>query len=113
MHRPAFSLLQKISSLFMLLSLLWLTVSLPVITRAQEVRIQWEQEQGLATEESGNPLAGTTEEKAPSGPNLNEYLHESGQLRHPGREQLLHQARRFASFYRAYHGELLVPPPNC
>lgn len=104
--------LKKLNSLFMLLSLVWLTVSLPVVTRAQDFRTQWEQAQGMTTEENGNPLAGTTEEKAPSSINLSEFLHEGSQLRHPRPAPLLHQAGSYASRYQAYHGELLVPPPN-
>lgn len=103
---------RKLNSLFMLLALLWLTVSLPVVTRAQDFRTQWEQAQGMATEETGNPMTGTTEEKAPSSINLSEFLHEGSQLRHPVPAPLLHQAGCYASRYQAYHGELLVPPPN-
>jgi hypothetical protein len=63
-------------------------------------------------EEAANPFGNTTEEKAPSSSFSEEFLHDH------------HKADYFFSIvsqyhnsendgtYVAYHGELLVPPPN-
>ena len=65
-------------------------------------------------EEEANPFSGSTEEKAPKTLNSfsEEYLHD-----HHHSEYLFSIASQFhkgedASTYVAYHGELLVPPPN-
>lgn len=111
------SMQQLISSIVMILALLWLTVSIPFVFSAQ---------QKIATEDAAkkgqtipkknstnNPFANTTEEKTPNGPNtLSEYLHDVH-----SNEQLLviiSQPDYFSEVatYLAYHGELTGPPPK-
>ena len=66
-------------------------------------------------EESANPFGNgnTTEEKAPGNNSFSEeYLHD-----HHKEDGLLAAARQYRSCenardYIAFHGELLVPPPN-
>src|SRR5687767_3552311 len=70
------------SSIFMMLALAWLTVSLPFVYEAQQVRDnqKTESHQNLPdTEEDANPFANTTEEKTPNSVNTpsEEYLHDS------------------------------------
>ena len=108
-----------VSVIFMMLALLWLTVSLPFVYASQQGLIK----QGLKAscgypvsendEDSTNPFGSSTEEKAPGSTSFSEeYLHDH------------HSADHFFSFdskyykfededaYHAFHGELLVPPPN-
>lgn len=111
--------LQTASVIFMMLALLWLTVSLPFVYASQQGIIK----QGTTAsygypvsdneEDSTNPFGNSTEEKVPGNSSFSEeYLHDH------------HTADHFFSFdpkyykfededaYHAFHGELLVPPPN-
>ena len=65
-------------------------------------------------EETDNPLGNTTEEKTPTNSNTfsEEYLHE-----HHDNHYVVTIISRYnkcdnADTYHAFHGELLVPPPN-
>lgn len=65
-------------------------------------------------EEPTNPFGNTTEEKAPGGSSSlsEEYLHDH---HHTDRVALLisvDHSLQNAGTYIAFHGELLVPPPN-
>jgi hypothetical protein len=111
--------LQISSSLFMLLALLWLTVSIPFVNAAQ---------QALATEKtahssaaaaddatSDNPLSNDTEEKGSGNPGSSlseEYLHHSDELLHEAELFFSHHIKHTVSEYVAFHGEMLCPPPN-
>lgn len=118
-NRKKYSLLQQFSASFMVLALLWLTVSAPfVVATQQEIAKQDKMAKVTSPlagneEEAANPFGNTTEEKAPSSSSFSEeYLHDH------------HKAEYFFSIvsqyhkceddgtYVAYHGELLVPPPN-
>lgn len=114
-----YRLAQKISAGFMILALLWLTISTPFVFRSQQEKAKAEKA-GFACspvdseEESTNPFSNTTEEKAPDNGTTfsEEYLHD-----HHTADELFFIASQFhkcenAGTYIAYHGELLVPPPN-
>lgn len=105
--------------MLMIAALFWLTVSIPFVLESKQ-RIAEHQNQALvnfpmsAAEEEANPLGNTTEEKAPTGSNSfsEEYIHDNHRS-----EFLLSVTSQFykgenASVYVAFHGELLVPPPN-
>lgn len=108
----------KLSSLFMILALLWLTVSIPFVYTAQqqmEYKAAIEKNANSCDDESSNPLANTTEEKAPSsGINTltEEYLHHTDDLFHALEILLSHRPCHTVAEYLAFHGELLCPPPN-
>lgn len=108
--------------IFMMMMMVWLTVSLPFVA---DSRLQNDNHTaadmsgsclpGQLAEDAGFPENGGSEEKASSGFNAfdEEYLH------HPecpfclmfnhGKSHNHHQAQ---DPYCAFHGELLVPPPN-
>lgn len=104
----------------MLLTLFWLTFSIPFVYKAQQMiakdKIAAPQYPLSNDEESsGNPLSNTTEEKSSNGFNTlsEEFLH------HPIAHELgystlinnhLHLAQE--TTYIAFHGEMLCPPPN-
>ena len=107
----------KVTAIFMVLALLWLTVSLPFVNAAQQAQktcssvIPFEEE--LPGSEDSNPFGNTTEEKAESGSNgLSEYLHHNNELIHPAGYSHRHNSSHDFDVYVAFHGEMLCPPPN-
>ena len=118
-NRKKYSPLQQASAVFMILALLWLTISAPFVIAAQQDLVKQEKTVNANSplagneEETANPFGNTTEEKSPSSSSFSEeYLHD-----HHQSEYLFSIASKFhkcedADTYVAYHGELLVPPPN-
>lgn len=110
-------LLSYVSSIFMMLALAWLTVSLPFVYEAQQVTDNYKSaaKQDLPdTEEDANPFANTTEEKTPNSANSlsEEYLHDT----HSSENYIAVPSTEYkvehASTYIAFHGELISPPPD-
>ena len=105
-----------LSVMVMLLSLAWLTVSLPFVNGAQ---LQLKISQGTAQQEkdsgtgNDNPLSNTIEEKNESAPiSISEYLHDQ----HSSDDLDLILVNFYkchpADLYYAFHPELLSPPPE-
>ena len=64
-------------------------------------------------EDATNPFGNTTEEKAPSTSSISEeYLHDHHATDHFFDVFSQYYKRENAGTYIAFHGELLVPPPN-
>lgn len=104
----------------MMMALLWLTVCTPFVYESQQRFAKQmllgdvTSDMGANEEDSTNPLSNTNEEKKPSGGNSfsEEYLHH-----HHSEDFFLSFFSQFhksenARVYNAFHGELLVPPPN-
>jgi len=98
---------------------MWLTVSTPfVIACQQEMAKQHKIEKASSPitgneEETTNPLGNNTEEKAPTTTNLSEeFLHNFHIISHFYKEVSQYHKHENADTYIAFHGELLVPPPN-
>ena len=119
-HRT-YNLGHAVSATFMILALLWLTVSVAFVFPTQQQLAN----QGncvnaeLAGAESseddtGNPFGNTNEEKA-SGNNTSfseEYLHNHHSADHfITIVSRIHNSRNCGT-YNAFHGEVHVPPPN-
>lgn len=114
-----YSFSQLASAVLMIMALLWLTVSLPfVYANQQELARQGQVSTSSplagTEEEAANPFGSNTEEKAPNSGNSfsEEYLHD-----HHKSDYFFTIASQFhkcenAGTYIAFHGELLVPPPN-
>ena len=115
----SYNFFQRFSAIMMIVALTWLTISAPFVLEQQQ-KIAKQTTSAVAdlpitgTEEESNPFSGSTEEKAPKSLNSfsEEYLHD-----HHQSEYLFSIASKFhkcedAGTYVAYHGELLVPPPN-
>ena len=111
---------QKASAIFMILALLWLTVSTPFVFSSQQKIDKHQKNTAAASsntdcndEETSNPLGSNTEEKAPGGISLSEeYLHD-----HHTTDYFFSIASQYhklenAGTYTAFHGEILIPPPN-
>jgi hypothetical protein len=117
--RQPYTVFQSISAVLMILALLWLTISLPYVYNNQQEMAKQECAGNIPiplteNEEEANPLGNTTEEKAPNSLSSfsEEYLHDNHRS-----EYFFLIASQFhkcekANTYVAFHGELLVPPPN-
>ena len=102
----------------MMLSLLWLTVSAPFVYAGQK-EIAKQQITSTGTplseneQENSNPFGNSTEEKTPGSNSFSEeYLHDQHLTNHFFSSGLQHHKCDDAAYYIAFHGELLVPPPN-
>jgi hypothetical protein len=118
-ERKIYTFFQLVSAGFMIMALLWLTVSAPFVYASQQSLIKHEQKADcgspISNEEETNPFGNSTEEKTP-GSTANsiseEYLHD-----HHTSDFFFFIASQYhkcedAGTYIAFHGELLVPPPN-
>ena len=114
-----FSMVNRLTSVCLILALLWLTVSAPFVFSAQQ-KIAEKQKITQANnhsenreDEPGNPLNNSTEEKTPSASSFSEeYLHHGFPDHHFFIASLQHHKGEDDGTYTAFHGELLVPPPN-
>jgi hypothetical protein len=118
--RKTYNFFQKGSAIFMIVALLWLTVSTPFVFASQQ---QLAKQEKIAKdsqspisgneEEAANPFSNTTEEKNPSSTSFSEeYLHDQQIADNFFSIDLQYHKCENAGTYVAYHGELLVPPPN-
>ena len=117
--RKTYDLFQLGSAVFMILTLLWLTVSTPFVMASYQNAMKQDKTASIASpltdteEETANPFGNTTEEKSHNSNTFSEeYLHD-----HHAHEYSLSIALQYhkcenAGTYVAFHGELLVPPPN-
>jgi hypothetical protein len=117
-NRRKYSRAQIASAVLMIAALLWLTISAPFVTAAQQQMAKMERVSDspgpLAgnEEEAGNPFGNNTEEKAPSTSFSEEYIHDHHITHHFFSLASQYHKCEDAGIYVAFHGELLVPPPN-
>ena len=109
----------KLSSIFMMITLAFLTVSLPFVYHAKqlaELETSFTANNSIAEteDENDNPFANTTEEKPTSNISAasEEYLHET----HADEQYLAALSNEYltkdVSIYNAFVGELISPPPD-
>ena len=109
--------LQLISAALMVLTLCWLIVCLPVVYQAQ---LQVAESSSITSspidlneEETGNPLTNTDEKTPNTVSSLSEeYLHEYYASHYFSSTSSIEYISKDASTYLAFHGELIVPPPD-
>ena len=119
-NQKTYNVFQLISAISMILALVWLTISAPFVFAGQQELTKQNQTENAGAplagneEEATNPFGNNTEEKAPtSGSSFSEeYLHD-----HHTTDYFLSIVSQYykcenADTYIAYHGELLVPPPD-
>jgi hypothetical protein len=119
-NQHPYTILQMASAVLMMLALLWLTVSMPfVFANYQELQKQDKIANNISPlagseEEAATPFGNTTEEKAPGGNNSfsEEYLHDNHKAEYFFSITSQYHKGENAGTYIAFHGELLVPPPN-
>jgi hypothetical protein len=112
--KPNYCFFQKFSAIGMIGALVWLTISAPFVFYFHEKMGEIEKNQSSNTDKKdSNPFANTTEEKTSSTNTFSEeYLHHTEE----------HNANAYAannlynhsdeSLYKAFHGELVSPPPD-
>jgi len=118
-NRKIYSLFQPASAIFMILALLWLTISFPFVYASQQELAKQDKTANAPSshcneEEAANPLGNTTEEKAPgTGSSFSEeYLHANHAADHFFSIASLFYKCENSGIYNAFHGEVQVPPPN-
>jgi hypothetical protein len=117
--QPLYRVFNKVSALAMILALLWLTISAPFVNAAAQAQACLDNDTHSSIpansndEEAATPLGNATEEKAGNSTNLSEeYLHGHDKGEHFFSIASLQHKCEHADTYNAFHGELLVPPPN-
>ncbi len=117
--RKTYNFFQKGSAIFMIVALLWLTVSTPFVFASQQKLARQDKiadnQSPLSgnEEEAANPFSSTTEEKSPGSTAFSEeFLHDHCIADHFFSIDLQYHKCENAGTYVAYHGELLVPPPD-
>ncbi len=118
-NRHLYSTGQLASTVFMMLALLWLTISIPFVYDCQQkLSKNTNFSEGYTIlpgteEETTNPFGNSTEEKAQGNTSFSEeYLHHH--LTHDYVLSIASQihASQNCGTYNAFHGEVHVPPPN-
>src|SRR5438067_10513209 len=101
-----------LSSLLMIVTLLWLSVSAPFVSADQKIKKEVT-EKKATDKNDNNPYSNTNEEKSETGVNtLSEYLHEVTHLEHPYTIVQQFYKCHSTDLYFAYHPELISPPPE-
>lgn len=118
-NKNIYSFCNKAAALGMILALLWLTISAPFVQAAQKELAAFQKScdssvpPGGGEDENTSPFGNATEEKAPSSSTFSEeYLHDHHSDEHSFSIALQYNKHGDAGTYIAFHGELLVPPPN-
>lgn len=116
--RKTYSVFQLSSAIFMIVALLWLTISAPFVYATQQDLANGDKNTNTISlvagteEETSAPVNSATEEKVPNSSLSEEYLHDNHKEEYLFSTISQYHKREGASAYVAYHGELLVPPPN-
>lgn len=117
-RKTYYSQFHKFTALFLMVALVWLTISTPFVFNAQKAmaehqHLKADQSPVTENEEESNPFGNTTEEKAPSSNVLSEeFLHDCNLSHYVGLVAASFHKCENAGIYVAFHGELHVPPPN-
>lgn len=117
--RKTYTFFQKLISVFLMITLTWLTVSAPFVAKAQQELAKQQKMQVACTAENCDDCneeetaGNNVEEKVPGSTNFSEeFLHEHHITHHFFSIVSLYHKLENAGNYTAFHGELLVPPPN-
>lgn len=117
-HRRKYRILTITNSLVLMFSLIAILIGGPY-AMAKQLADTFSHQKSAALpfshtdEEAQNPLNNTNEEKASGSNNLvEEYLHESNESHAVQTRLLFKFGNQDTRLYSAFHGELLVPPPN-
>ena len=116
-RRKTQELIHKASAVLMILAMFWLTISIAFtvqLNTSQTISAGIELPAEDAPDDNTNPYGNNTEEKAPSGNNsiTEDYLHHNDYASHLPEDDIAWHKSEDDGDYIAYHGELLVPPPN-
>ena len=110
--QSTYSTRQIFSGLFMIATLLWLTVSTPFVFKSQQEQKK-EAHSHSKQNDNTNPFSNTTEEKNESSVStLSEYLHEPVEVQNNFIVLTTLYKLYSSKIYLAHHPELLSPPPE-
>ena len=114
-----YNFFHRVSAIIMIVALCWLTISAPFVFENQQKIAKQNCEAPVdiplsGVEEEANPFSNSTEEKAPKTLNSfsEEYLHDNHKSEYLIAITSQYRKCENAGTYVAFHGELLVPPPN-
>ena len=118
--RRTYIIFRKASAVFLMLTLLWLTVSTPFVLAAQQEIAKQQKMQAASfpdttsEDESADSANNNIEEKVPNTGNgfSEEYLHDHHASHYIASTISSYQKLDNSDTYIAYHGELHCPPPN-
>lgn len=118
--KRTYTAFQKVSAIFLMLTLLWLTVSTPFVLAAQqEIAKQQKMEAASSPDnncedENSDSANNNVEEKVPNtGSGFSEeYLHDHHTTHYIDTIISTYKKLDNSDTYIAYHGELHCPPPN-
>jgi hypothetical protein len=114
--RKLYNLYHKCAAILMIMALVWLTVSMPFVLAFQQelAHEKMAQQQNTAGNNEDNNPFNNIEEKVPGNNSSfsEEYLHDLHVIHHVISEAAQYHKCENARTYIAFHGELLVPPPN-
>ena len=119
-NKKTYTIFQKASSIFLMLTLLWLTVSTPFVIACQQELAKQQKTMCIDLpisddeDDSSDSAGNNIEEKVPAGGNSlsEEYLHEHHVAEPFGAILARNYNLENAGTYIAFHGELHAPPPN-
>ena len=112
-NQRLYNVTEMVSSLVMVVTLLWLTISTPFVYAADQVQKQEIKAQAEDVCEDSNPFSNTTEEKNEGGVNtLSEYLHDLHVMDHGFTVLTKFYKCHPSDTYFAFHPDLLIPPPK-
>ena len=116
--RKIYTIGHKVSAVFMMVALLWLTVSTPFVFASQQElakqhKMADNQSPLSGNEEESNPFGSTTEEKAPGSNSFSEeFLHDHHITHYFVSVASSYHKCENATTYIAFHSDLLVLTPN-
>lgn len=116
--RKTYTILQKISSIFLMLTLAWLTISAPFVATAQQELAKQQKAFSASSpvsdseDETTDTGSNAVEEKVSCNAFAEEFLHDHHLTHYLSSETSRYHKLENAGTYTAFHGELLVPPPN-
>jgi hypothetical protein len=105
----------RVSAILMIISLVWLTVSLPFVFQAMNAHHPEHSactDCPLPSDDEELPVNASEEKSPVNNGAQEEYLHYQNEGLILASQFLTHSAGHHASVYIAYHGELLSPPPE-
>ena len=114
-----YTIFQLCSAIFLILALLWLTISTLFVYASQQKLVKANNFANAAIpfgcnkEETPNPFSDTEEKSASNGSSFSaEYMHDNHKAEHFFSIDAPYHKCENTDTYHAFHGELLVPPPN-
>jgi hypothetical protein len=118
-RRQAIKISCLVSSIFMVLTLAWLTVSLPFVNASQQQAAEIQKSASTdnkpeANDDDNSFANNTTEEKTSNSVNTlsEEYLHDTHSAEYYVTVPSTEYKVEHVSTYIAFHGELISPPPD-